>query len=84
MNIITFSDRLSKFMMILAAAWTFAISFLVLGDIVGRSVFDAPIHGTAEMVAAVGRLPEGTDCRAHAPHLETRPGNGSSGLGEEI
>ena len=52
MNIITFSDRLSKFMMILAAAWTFAISFLVLGDIVGRGVFDAPIHGTAEMVAA--------------------------------
>lgn len=52
MNLITLSDRLSKLLMILAAALTFAISFLVLADIVGRGVFDAPIHGTAEMVAA--------------------------------
>ena len=52
MNLITISDRLSKFLMIVAATWTFAVSFLVLADIIGRGVFDLPIHGTAEMVAA--------------------------------
>lgn len=52
MNLISFSDRLSKFTMVLAAAWTFAVSFLVLAAIIGRGVFDTPIHGTAEMVAA--------------------------------
>jgi TRAP-type C4-dicarboxylate transport system permease small subunit len=52
MSIITLSDRLSKFMMIVAAAWTFGLAFLVMGDIVGRTVFDSPIYGTAEMVAA--------------------------------
>jgi len=38
--------------MVLAAAWTFGLSFLVLGNIVGRFVFDAPIYGTAEIVSA--------------------------------
>ncbi|MDP7425138.1 MAG: TRAP transporter small permease [Rhodospirillales bacterium] len=38
--------------MVLAAAWAFGLSFLVLGNIIGRSVFDKPIYGTAEMVAA--------------------------------
>ncbi len=52
MSLITFSDKLSKFLMVLAAAWAFGLSFLVLGNIIGRSVFDAPIYGTAEMVAA--------------------------------
>jgi TRAP-type C4-dicarboxylate transport system permease small subunit len=51
-SLITFSDKLSKFLMVLAAAWAFGLSFLVLGNIIGRSVFDAPIYGTAEMVAA--------------------------------
>ncbi|MDA0239853.1 MAG: TRAP transporter small permease [Proteobacteria bacterium] len=52
MNLISFSDRLSKFTMVLAAVLTFAVSFLVLAAIIGRGVFDTPIHGTAEMVAA--------------------------------
>lgn len=52
MNLIAISDRLSKFLMIVAAAWAFGLSFLVLGNIIGRTVFDAPIYGTAEMVAA--------------------------------
>ena len=52
MSLITFSDRLSKFLMVVAAAWTFGLSFLVLGNIIGRFAFDAPIYGTAEMVAA--------------------------------
>ncbi len=52
MSIITFSDRLSKFLMVVAAAWAFGLAFLVMGNIVGRFVFDAPIYGTAEIVAA--------------------------------
>lgn len=51
MSLITFSDRLSKFLMVAAAAWTFGLAFLVMGNIVGRYVFDAPIYGTAEIVA---------------------------------
>ena len=52
MSLITFSDRLSKFLMIAAAAWTFGLAFLVMGNIIGRTVFDSPIYGTAEIVAA--------------------------------
>ena len=52
MNVIKISDWVSKALMVLAAAWTIAISFLVLADIIGRGAFDFPIHGTAEMVAA--------------------------------
>ncbi len=52
MNLITFSDRLSKFLMVLAAVWAFALTFLILADIIGRGVFAAPINGTVEMVAA--------------------------------
>jgi TRAP-type C4-dicarboxylate transport system permease small subunit len=51
-SIITLSDRLSKFLMVAAAAWTFGLAFLVMGNIIGRFVFDAPIYGTAEIVAA--------------------------------
>lgn len=52
MSIITFSDRLSKFLMVAAAAWAFGLAFLIMADIVGRTVFSKPIYGTAEMVAA--------------------------------
>jgi len=52
MSIITFSDKLSKFLMVVAAAWAFGLSFLVLAAIIGRGAFDTPIHGTAEIVAA--------------------------------
>ena len=52
MSIITLSDRLSKFLMVAAATWTFGLAFLVMADIVGRTVFNAPVYGTAEMVAA--------------------------------
>lgn len=52
MSIITFSDRLSKFLMVVAAAWAFGLAFLVMGNIIGRFVFDSPIYGTAEIVAA--------------------------------
>ncbi len=52
MSLITFSDRLSKFLMVAAAAWAFGLAFLVMGNIIGRYVFDAPIYGTAEIVAS--------------------------------
>ncbi len=52
MSLITFSDRLSKFLMVVAAAWAFGLAFLVMGNIIGRFVFDSPIYGTAEIVAA--------------------------------
>jgi len=52
LSLITFSDRLSKLLMIAAATWAFGLAFLVMGNIIGRSVFDAPIYGTAEIVAA--------------------------------
>jgi len=38
--------------MIAAAAWAFGLAFLVMANIIGRTVFDFPIYGTAEIVAA--------------------------------
>ena len=52
MNLISFSDRLSKFLMVLAAVWAFGLTFMILADIIGRGAFDAPINGTAELVTA--------------------------------
>ena len=52
MSIIALSDRLSKFLMVVAAAGAFGLAFLVMANIVGRYVFDSPIDGTAEIVAA--------------------------------
>ena len=52
MNLIILSDRISKFLMILAAVWAFALTFLILADIIGRGVFAVPINGTAELVTA--------------------------------
>ncbi len=52
MNLIILSDRISKFLMVLAAVWAFALTFLILADIIGRGVFAVPINGTAELVTA--------------------------------
>jgi len=38
--------------MVIAAAWAFGLSFLVMANIIGRTYFDFPIYGTAEIVAA--------------------------------
>jgi len=46
--IITFSDRLSKLLMVLAAAWAFCLTFLILLNISFRGIFD----GMAEIVTA--------------------------------
>ena len=52
MSIFALSDRLSKFLMVVAAAGAFGLAFLVMANIVGRYVFDSPVNGTAEIVAA--------------------------------
>lgn len=52
MNLITFSDRISKILMVVAAVWAFGLTFLILADIIGRNLFDLPINGTVEMVAS--------------------------------
>jgi TRAP-type C4-dicarboxylate transport system permease small subunit len=52
MSLITISDRLSKFLMVVAAIWAFGLALLVMGNIIGRTFFDSPIYGTAEIVSA--------------------------------
>ena len=42
---------MSKFMMIFAATWAFGLAFLILANIIGRSIFDSPVYGTAEIVS---------------------------------
>jgi len=51
-SLITLSDKISKFLMVAAAAWAFGLTFLILADIIGRSLFDQPVQGTAEIVTA--------------------------------
>ena len=51
MSLIRLSDLMSKFMMIFAATWAFGLAFLILANIIGRSIFDSPVYGTAEIVS---------------------------------
>src|SRR5690606_22418571 len=44
-------DRLILFMNGAGVVWVFALTFLICADIVGRTVFDSPIRGVAEIVA---------------------------------
>ena len=48
---VTLSDRIARFLMILAAVWAFVLCFVIVGDAVGRSFFNAPLQGTPEIVA---------------------------------
>ncbi|GEM_PF-83747 len=50
-SIIHLSDKVAKFMMILAAAWAFVLTFFIMADIIGRGVFNQPVHGVREIVA---------------------------------
>ena len=52
MSLIAISDKLSKFLMVAAAAWAFGLTFLILADIIGRGLFDSPVQGTPEIVTA--------------------------------
>ncbi len=55
MSVITLSDRVSKFFMVAAATWTFGLAFLVMADIVGRGLFNAPVHDHVDDVAPIHR-----------------------------
>ena len=50
MSIVSLSDRLSRFLMVLAAAWAFILTFFIVADIVGRNVFNSPVYGVREIV----------------------------------
>jgi TRAP-type C4-dicarboxylate transport system permease small subunit len=51
MSIRRISDKLAKFMMVMAAVWAFILTFIILADIIGRSVFNDPLNGVREIVA---------------------------------
>jgi len=50
MPLVRLSDRLTKFLMILGAAWAFFLCFFILADIITRAM-NMPISGTKEIVA---------------------------------
>lgn len=43
------ADRLSRFLMVIAAMWAFLLAFYILVDVVGR-LFGFPLRGTHEVV----------------------------------
>jgi TRAP-type C4-dicarboxylate transport system permease small subunit len=38
-------------MMVLAAAWAFVLTFIIMADITSRGLFNTPLNGTREIVA---------------------------------
>ena len=50
MSIVTLSDRLTRFLLVLAAVWAFVLTFFIVADIIGRSVFNSPVYGVPEIV----------------------------------
>jgi TRAP-type C4-dicarboxylate transport system permease small subunit len=50
MSIVNLNDRLTKFLLVLAAGWAFFLTFFIIADIIGRSVFNAPVYGVREVV----------------------------------
>lgn len=51
MFLVRLSDTIAKTLMVLAAFWAFTLCFIILTDVVGRGLFDRPLHGTTEIVA---------------------------------
>ncbi len=49
--LVKLSDQMAKFLMVLAASWAFVLSFIILADIIGRSLFNFPLNGVKEIVA---------------------------------
>ena len=45
------SESFSKALNIISGVWLFAITALILYDVVGREAFDTPFHGTNEIVS---------------------------------
>ncbi len=50
MFLIKWNDRLTKFLMVLAALWAFTLTFIIMSDIIGRGVFNSPVYGVREIV----------------------------------
>jgi len=50
MFLIRLSDRISRALMILAAAWAFVLTFIIMADIIGRGAFNSPVYGVREVV----------------------------------
>ncbi len=51
MSIVKLSDRIAKTLMVLAAAWAFVLTFIIIADITARGLFNDPLNGTREIVA---------------------------------
>jgi TRAP-type C4-dicarboxylate transport system permease small subunit len=51
MSIVKLSDVVARSLMVLAAVWSFVLCFIILADVVGRTFFNSPLHGTIEIVA---------------------------------
>lgn len=47
----TMIDRISRTLMVLAAALAFSLCFLVVADVLGRVVFNHPVQGTPEIIS---------------------------------
>jgi TRAP-type C4-dicarboxylate transport system permease small subunit len=50
-SIVELSDKVSKSMMVMAAAWAFILTFIIIADITSRGLFNDPLNGTREIVA---------------------------------
>ncbi|MGI9332729.1 MAG: TRAP transporter small permease [Gammaproteobacteria bacterium] len=50
-SVVSSSARLSRWLMILAAAWAFVLTFIIVADIVARNAFNHPVPGVREIVA---------------------------------
>lgn len=51
MTFLKISNLAVKVMMIMAAIWAFILTFFILTDIVGRTLFNNPFNGVREIVA---------------------------------
>jgi len=49
-SIVKLSDRLTRALLVLAAIWAFVLTFFIIADIIGRSVFNSPVYGVPEIV----------------------------------
>ena len=50
MTLVRLADRLTRLLMVLAAAWAFLLCFVILADIIFRAL-NMPLQGTKEIVA---------------------------------
>ena len=50
MSIVKLTDHLTKILMVLAAGWAFILTFIIIADIIGRTVFNSPVYGVPEIV----------------------------------